>query len=667
MKKISTKQRSQLNDAQTLTEEELCATIDKNSGYIRFTLRKRRNQSEQDEEGEKGVAKTKIPALNGSSVPQQIRDIKRADALCAAAKKTRFHLSCDKSPAKDVASILGSRRHSELSSNSILSVQTNKLDNHISAATIQNQSPLSSSQNDTVVDASVRVLKPSDLNNNTNIAHLKLIDKQAAFNLKQWFSINLAGLIEYSQKFIQNGFDNLQFLNNPTLMNDQLLELIGIQDQSHRILILDRIYKELNEVNFDHLFNNLDQRTNQKLITSSIDLLKVLQLGHLVSVPDIDKSFDDLSTSESVNLWKEKYCSNLPLGYRIRISSAIDFLLNKYLLLDNKKQHSQLSRSNLEQQPITKQASVESNPSSEVDMDVSQASSVTTTSSSSSKDSIKSIVQMKQPQVSEETGKINQGDDRQLETKLNDSSDTKTKIEAKENEEETFNSSMNAEVIEQSKKVDDITSTITILPIQSKIDEDKPALVVLGAGKQGRTGSLVSEAARKLEAVAAQKSSGMFQVPVAAARRINNGPRVKSQASASNNVSRDNNKSSLTDKQPHRQPKANEDDKKSQQTTVFRNKTHFVPVKSINWPPKKQGKDSETLSNDNNNGTLGKSSSYQRHAEDLNSKKNSQDINKENNLERQTEQVVKSRPKPALPAKPAKLAANRYIFENNKS
>lgn len=634
-----------------MTDEELCATIDKDSGYIRFTLRKRRNQTDQ-EEGKESAAPS-MPALNGSSVPQQIRDTKRADALCAAAKKTRLLLSYEKPSAEDIGSVLGSRRHSELSSNNISSVKDKF--NNIST-TIQSQ-PLSSSQNDINMTASVSDSRPSDLNNNSGIAsQLKLSDKQAAFNMKQWFSVNLAGLIEYSQKFIQNGFDNIQFLNHPTLMSDQHLKLIGIQDQSHRILILDRIYKELKEVDFDNLLNssNID---NQKLTISS--LFEALQLSHLVSASDIDKNFD-LSTSESVNLFKEKYCSSLPLGYRIRISSAIDFLLNKCLVNINKEQQQpQLSR---EESPIIKQASVESN-SSEVDMDISQASSVTTSSSSSSsKDSVKSIVQMKQQQRVFK-GTIKQADALEPhETKSSDSSGAKEEAVKRKVDQEQNNSPMEIQVIEQSKKVDDVTTKTTTVSSQNKIDGDKPIVASMLANKQGRTGSLVSEAARKLEAVAAQKNSGVFPIPVPAARRINNGSQVRAQALSSNKVSRETNRSSLVDKLQT----AEVDDKKVQQTTVFRNKVPFVPTKSSNWPPKKQGALPEASLGNDNTITIDKPP-CQRFSEDSNCLTNCQDIIKEIDAKQQQEQVVKSRPKPALPAKPAKLAANRYIFENNKS
>lgn len=613
----------------------MCATFDKSSGYIRFTLRKRRKQTEEDDE--RRLPKLAAHQVSGNSLPQKLRDMKRADALCAAAKKTKFYNSYERSElnlVQDATNILGARRHSELTSESISSIQGK-----------QEQPNLSSSQSK--LDTILAGEKLPDSNNNNNSAYLKFIDKHAACNLKQWFSTNLAGLIEYSSKFLQNGFDNVKFLNHPLLMNEQLLKLVGIQDESHRILILNRVNKELNEVSFEHLFDRfIKQEPGEKLTPSK--LFAILELGHLL-YSDIEDKFN-FNTRESVQVFSEKYIANLPLGYRARLSSATDFLLNKSLIPTEQPLKEQVK------QQIDKQASIESNPS-EVDMDTSQASSVTT-SSSSSKDSIKSIVQVKQQQQdTEETatvgGEVNQGEERPPEPSLADSYGAKKKIEAGQ-----VLSSPKERAEREKKRQSERESIVDESPSAmeaGKSDTDTPVVSVISTGKGVRSGSLVSEAARRLEA--AQKNSGPT-LPVAAARRINTNlkaPQVSNSFLGKKNTFLVNQEQERSDKKP--------------QQAVQRNTPAFVPVKSINWPPKSDSDKSvaETPSSD---GCRSNKFSYQRYIEDINSR-TSQEINKENcakqDHQQQQQQLVKGRLKPALPAKPAKLAANRFIFENNKS
>lgn len=540
--RIASNQRSQA-DAGTLTDEELCAAIDKDSGFIRFTLRKRRNN--QDEDSEFSLSSQQIPSTNiegASGASRQVGEV--------SIKKTKLNPSpsVERSLADQVANLVDAQLNA-----------------------IETKSEISSKLNSNVNETSDDNKQPHhDYNNNNNEGNLSITHKQNIQKLKQWFSLNLAGLVEYSTMFLQNGFDNLEFLNHSELMNDHLLKSMGIDNESHRVLVIECVRNELPMVNFAQLFKEIDgNEWDQRL---SLKVLQILQLGQLIG--DVNCKLDSIEQLKSIAESLDQ-----PLGYRVRLSVALDTLAEKQSTQQN---HNSLN----------KQASTESN---DMELDTSQASAT----SSSSKESIKSIVLVKPVEVDE------------LEATKSERPDTddncKTKNTHKENE-----------IVREDSK---------------QQTTDRPQMV-------GKASSLVSEVARRLEAAAAQKSFESNQKPVAALRRINN----------NNNI---------IIKPSNAQPKSAIDNTKSSQLKSPSAK-QFVPVKSVCWPPKNTSLQSDKVVQNHQLKEPAISSELinikMTHLKQGQYDRNSGVYN--NSLTgAATQGVNKLRPKPAPPAKPAKLVA----------
>lgn len=415
MRKITTDRHKTQVDAGSLTDEDLCATIDKDSGYIRFTLRKRKN--------------------NGSN--------------------------------EDASSMIGHGPSSMIDSGS--AQESNQ------ASTVAKKSRLNSF---VASDMTEFTFKPN---------------KVESMKVRDWFASNLVALCDYADTLIASGFDSLKFFNDTHLINDETLEAIGILDESHRMLIIDRVRSQLPKSNLDDLLQPLD--SDSKRISQ--ELFEVLLMDCLKSTGNI-VDFESLKS----NLVKK-----LPLGYSLRLKLALESIDK---LINSQQPEPEAVD---QQQQLSKQVSTDS---SELEMDTSKASGT----SSSSKESVRSIVmlpiaQRAPPQQSIEKQSVQREQPTEVERlspitpteKLINDIGKAPKAEPEPDIEDTQQTER-----EKPEPTDKVARNTTI---------EKRSVALVTRSSSG-CGSLVSEVARRLEAAA--QTNGPKLKPVAAARKFSGTP-----------------------------------------------------------------------------------------------------------------------------------------------
>lgn len=259
-------------DAGTLTDDELSAAIDKESGYIRFTLRKRRKDhcnrdtqtcdpsTDQDNRAiSNELSQTKLHEQKSSKDPEQP----------LMSKRTRLTGSFEAEQSEPAMSDTQSgRRYSE-------------------------QVNLSTRRTNSLTQESIH----------------------------HWFAVNLPGLVEYKDKFLVNGFNDLRMMNHLKLVNDQSLIAIGIEDESHRELIKDTISNDLPKVDLGELV----KVTND---TSIQDMLMGLKLAHLLTRDHseiLSRRVTDLEALHSLIPMTEGW----PVGYKNRLLWAVEAIADE--------------------------------------------------------------------------------------------------------------------------------------------------------------------------------------------------------------------------------------------------------------------------------------------------------------------------------------------------
>lgn len=391
-------------DAETTTEDELSAAIDEHSGYIRFTLRKRRKETDQN---------THQTARNTNGhKSNMIQNIDRS----INAKKSRLTSSFeDENVQKSDVNNGSLRRFSE---------QTN---------------------------ISPRILDDTIGN-----------DSLAVTELSQWFSINLPGLIEYYQRFVSNGFDCTRMMNHPKLMNDEILKMIGIDNESHRELIKETVRRELPVVDLRVPANN---PTVQQIASH-------LKLDHIMNSLDLTSS-GPLNDRKTFCLFKQSI-EHLPIGYKIRFQSALE---------ENNLESSESTIFNDESETLTSQ----------------------TFSSSSSRESIKSIILM-QTKVTAT---------KQEEAITRSDSVSSDHSETPVNEMRETNEQMTVDLKSPTQNELDVGAKLQ--KIYTKPESDAS----LEERTEEQSENLVSNFARRLEDEIGKKENFQGSKPVAAMRRIN--------------------------------------------------------------------------------------------------------------------------------------------------
>lgn len=234
--------------------------------------------------------------------------------------------------------------------------------------------------------------------------------------MQRFFQRKLPALMDYVQPLLTNGF-HFSMLNHDAFLNDSLLSKVGIAQETHRQLIMRTVQSEMSQVDLDALLDKLDERA------PVADLFDRLHLNRDESIVTLDAA--------------KELVGKLTIGEAARLAAALEHLDGKL-----------------------KQASAEIN----MDLDGGELEQIT--SSSSSRDSIKSII-----------------------VAPNFSQSSTGNLESKENQ----------------------------TPPELSNDSDQASLV-----KSGFNGSLVSETARRLEAAALANSSRQIQTdtPIAATRRL---------------------------------------------------------------------------------------------------------------------------------------------------
>jgi len=561
LKRIATKRRSQA-DVGTLTEEELCAAIDKSTGFIRFTLRKRRNNDEDSEDSAQGSsglsAKQDTVLQSGAGRGQQ-------QASQCANKKTK--LLGEANLVQPIHPAAAQKKE---------------------AARKQVDTSLSAKAADSSRDeesASSSTIQQEDVNNNAPPPkHPDCWHLESVTSFKRWYSERLVALADYLPSFLKSGLDNLKFLNHPKLMNDDVLQAIDITNHSHRLLIVETVRSELPPVDFCNLLES--SISNDQV--SAQDLFQQLEINHLFRESNIHLNpacANTIVQFRHLNL-------DLPLGYRARLSAALDYLTERF--------------ETPRERAISKQSSADSSGSGgDVEMETSEASA---TSSSSSKDSIKSIVLMRQHQPTDHLTPPESGE-----------------FQGADNKENHAASQTN----ENSRPP----------PSETKVPQKCNVIRAADRGllycKTGSASSLVSEVARKLEAAAAQKNAGgpMFQrQPIAAARKINN----------------------KTSPAPLSGPQT---EKESTLDAATPKSGAFVPVKSVCWPPLR-GTSQSADKSAKMDATAGASNGAKRTAQPRAKEIDTGIVCGNEQMQSQEERVMSKLPKskPAPPAKPAKLA-----------
>ena len=98
-------------EAQTLTDEQLCASVDKSSGYIRFTLKKRRNSFDGADNGRQQLDDDSKEATLRSTNNNWKQPLEsRAPVDDSSAKRTKFNNDCSEgSERRDADSDIGGR------------------------------------------------------------------------------------------------------------------------------------------------------------------------------------------------------------------------------------------------------------------------------------------------------------------------------------------------------------------------------------------------------------------------------------------------------------------------------------------------------------------------------------------------------------------------------
>lgn len=448
-----------MTNTASLTDEDLCASVDKSSGMIRFTLKKRRMRSEDES----------CQSLGGSTSNSSLHDA-ATNHQDTSIKKTKFNEDQESAQAPP----------------------------HPQQQQQQPDSP----------DASRR-------------SKSKSIQQ-----LGHWFEKHLVGLTDYVDKFTQNGFDQVHFLNHPSLINDETLRLIGIEEESHRLLIVERIASEMPLVDFEPILREM--RVSQCPS-------RVQKLGELLELDPNQLSSCSKDSCDEENDLLRNAAQKLPIGHRVRLLSVLD------LLGAGRENRLKL---------CWQQSSTDSG---EIEMDTSQISAT----SSSSKESIKSIVS-KPPLPPPSEIEIRGEPEAPAEQSDPQSAAAKEAAEAPARPE---------------KQPEQQIEMKQIAPAANQDENVRPKMTTK-VWSSNRT-SLVSEAARKLEMAAAASQASQFrppqrpQAPVAAVRKST----VRSAASNQQQQQQEAGPGTVAKKEE---------------------KGVLPPVKSICWPPKTTNHDDET-------------------------------------------------------------------------
>lgn len=559
MSKREDNQVSTTSNAASLTDEDLCASVDKASGVIRFTLRKRRMQSEDE-----------CQSLNSLSREASLQDPVKLDTM---KKKTKYHAA---------------------------------------EANVE-QPTKQASMSETEKNGTSRIVSSSQ--RITTSSH----------QLRQWFETNLVGLAEYVEKFTQNGFDHLQFLNHPKLINDETLKLIKIEEESHRLLIVERIASELPLVDFEKIIGDAHD-IDAKF--SWAKLFEILQLDLPSSCIEEAKCCPSM-LDYIISL--RQAAQNLTVGQKFRLLSALDHLEAN---CEKSKDCDELVKQN-------------STESGELEMDTSQ------TSSSSSKESIKSIVSKPsfQPETKEETKNV-------------DHPETVAISQSSGSEKQTSPAGSGQSHNHQEIQTD---------PAQPQQDENVRPRLTTKIWSSNRT-SLVSEAARKLEMAAAAAQATQVNPrgpqrpppPVAAVRKSTATGRLAVGRKEEPNQQKLTTQEIVANAEPKRVPPP---------------RPPQAAAKSICWPPPKassreepaeegvsRGKQMDPVDYGSASSVVDSTSfkagnapasrlSYQRMLFEEKSKAAAA-------AAAASSTSVKTRPKPAPPAKPAKLVISKFASQD---
>lgn len=628
-------------DAETLTDEELCAAVDRSSGYIKFTLRKRRNNDAHGDEQNRQV----VALSNREEVASLLKQLEsessgnrkhRTNSIGQlSTKKTRLN-SCDgnETVARELVSLRRGQRHSfvdELSSK--------RFDGTLDAGQTDSiqlpQATTKEGAND----------RNNDSKSNASVAQLKLNERQAKAQVKQWFSTRLAGLVEYAEKFIQNGLDDVQYYNHPKLITDSMLRAFGIDNASHRLLIIDRITNELEPVQFGDLLGKTKPTADDKILILS-ELLVLLNLNNLFHDEQCSSYLNmQLKDEDSIRSLKaEPFFGKLLVGHRARLSAALDHMCENF---SQRKDISKKESGESEPGKVSKQTSVESSVSGEVDMDASQASAT----SSSSKDSIRSIVSLKQQPISSDEPSAKPP------SAILDQSSSSINLAKADLRDANAPIEKDRKTAEEALAEEEKPRTTDTKVVKSS----QPAYSGFNRLSQHQTGSLVSEVARRLEAAAASNGqNNNFQRPIAATRRINGG---NSAGNAENSP-----------KECSKRPTPSSDVHCSNKPLAELKQTSaFVPVKSICWPPKKnQSSGRDSTGSVNQLPTAGKLNVCSKlPSESTETKSSANDDLKEEKTQQQVSAGAAtlnkpSRPKPAPPAKPSKLVVSKFSTDHSQ-
>lgn len=405
-------------DVATITDDELSAAIDEASGYIRFTLGKRRKDHDQDtqtmlEQPIEPVDGHKKADQNSESNVARSEATRQSDESCAI-KRSRLTKSIEQS-FNETSSPKLVRRYSE--------------------------------QPTQIVD----------------------ISSSSSFaDFGQWFSINLPGLIEYQSKFISNGIDSLSFMNHPQLINDDVLFSVGIDNESHRELIKETVKTDLPKVDFMSITEADKSTTVEKFLSK-------LQLIHLSAPNLVEISHNTLVDRNSCAILK-RIATNWTLGHQLRLLTAIDAISTQLSFNDE----------------VSKE---------DDDMVTSQ-----TFSSSSSKESIKSIILVKNETIKHDdnadgvNNKITSIDDAREDSERH-RADKPTQLNVRQ-------------TVEVKAKTEPAQLEEPQLPAQP--------VNIARSGMSGKPLSLVSQVARRLEEEKGLQLRGPMPFgPVAATRNLN--------------------------------------------------------------------------------------------------------------------------------------------------
>lgn len=357
-------------DAETITDEELSATIDENSGLIRFTLRKRRNNQDACEQTS-NQQQANINDDNTLNISNQAPlDATQNENIADGHYEVGLMMSQDNNDDKYMSS----------------AAKKSKLTSHVSfdSTSLLQQAQHRTNRRFSEIDSTRECKLPP------------------TSEFGSWFSSKLAGLIEYEPRFVSNGFDNLQFMNHPNLMSDHLLKSIGIDNESHRMLILETIKQNLPIVDFKTIISVCSSENgDHEMVTSIGQLLQLLKLDYLIETSEFNELCTRfLNDKSAIELLRCRSMENLNLAHRIRLSLALDEIdnLNEFKLHAKSKQ-----------EPIlTQQSSIESTTSNDISQSSSDAICSSSfaaiddidltsheTSSSSDLQSIKSVVSIK--------------------------------------------------------------------------------------------------------------------------------------------------------------------------------------------------------------------------------------------------------------------------------